>query len=589
MPEMKLGACWRRLAATALGASLAVAGLAPAAATPEGVVMPAFRGGTITIWGDASTGQDQLPASLTGKTVTAVAPGPGHILAVTTDGRVTAWGAPGDGRTTVPAGLATKTAAAVAAGGFHSMALTSDGAITAWGRNDLGQATVPPSLAGKTATAIAAGYNHSLALTSDGAVTAWGSNLDARATVPASLTGKTVTAIAAGGGHSLALTSDGAVTGWGRNVDGQTTIPAGLTGKTVTAIAAGWDHSVALTSDGTVTAWGSADFAKTTVPASLAGKKVTAIASGDDHILAVTSDGTITAWGRNGLGQATVPAGLTGKIVTAVAADGALSLALATGFAAEGAPVVTGSAVVRGTLTAASTRYTAEPDAVAYQWYADGVAIVGATASTYTVTMAEVGKQLTVRVTATKAGHPPVVTTSTPLGPVAGSAPALQLAAATATLRRGQSTALTWNSADATSLAATGGWTGPRNAVGTIEVRPTAIGTATYVLAATNAQGTTTAQVQVQVTRPAKRLKVAAPKGRHPAGTKVKVTVRGLEPGEKYTIRIGKKKVTTGTAKNARPAVRKIKLPTTPGRATVRVTGDQPDRTGIVKVRVVRR
>ena len=105
---------------------------------------------------------------------------------------------------------------------------------------------------------------------------------------------------------------------------------------------------------------------------------------------------------------------------------------------------------------------------------------------------------------------------------------------------------------------------------------------------ATNATGSTTAQVQVRVTRPAARLKVkTAAKGG--AGARVKVTIRGLEAGERYTIRIGKKKVATGTTKNARPLVRKITLPKASGRATIRVVGDQSDRTGTAKVRIVRR
>lgn len=583
----------RRLARTAATAvlTLGLTFTGAAAAGPtyaeEGVPVPTFQGGTITVWGDDSTGQDELPPSLAGKVVTAIGPGPGHTLAITSDGRITAWGAPGDGRLTVPPGLAGKTAVAVSGGGFHSMALTSDGVVAAWGRNDAGQAAVPPSLTGRTVTAISAGYTHSMALTSDGVVTAWGSPLDGRTTVPASLSGKTVIAISAGAAHSLALTSDGKVTAWGRNTQGQATVPDSLAGRTVTDVAAGWDHSVALTSDGTVVAWGSNQFGQSTVPPGLAGKTVTSISSGADHVLALTDDGVITAWGRNGLQQSTVPASLAGRVVTAVAADGAQSVAIATGFAVEGPPTVAGSPAALSTLTAAPPRYTARPDAVVHQWYADGAAIPGATGTSYTATFADVGKRLTFQATATKVGHAPVVSTSTPTGPVAGTVPTLRLSAAAETLRRGQSTTLSWSSSAATTVTASGDWAGARPADGTMAVTPTALGVTTYVLTATNPVGTTTAQVQVRVTRPAVRLGVTVPRGRQRPGANVKVTIRGLEAGEPYTLRVGAK-VVRGTA-TGRPLVRKVRLPKKGKHATIAVIGDQTDRTGTVKVRLRRR
>jgi hypothetical protein len=50
--------------------------------------------------------------------------------------------------------------------------------------------------------------------------------------------------------------------------------------------------------------------------------------------------------------------------------------------------------------------------AVAYQWFADGKPIAKATKASYKVTRADVGKRLTVRVTATKAGFETGVATS---------------------------------------------------------------------------------------------------------------------------------------------------------------------------------
>lgn len=67
-------------------------------------------------------------------------------------------------------------------------------------------------------------------------------------------------------------------------------------------------------------------------------------------------------------------------------------------------PAITGTAEVGELLTSSTGTFTG--DAVityAYQWYAGGVAIAGATASTFTLTSTQLGKVITVRVVATNA------------------------------------------------------------------------------------------------------------------------------------------------------------------------------------------
>ena len=243
---------------------------------------------------------------LSGKVVTAVAAGADHSVALTSTGELFAWGNNiwgqlGDG-TTAPlrdqptavimsGALAGKTVTAIASGENHTLALTSDGQLFAWGNNEFGQlgdgtgfhrltpvaVVMSGALAGKTVSAIAAGYHHSLALTSDGLVFAWGENfrgqlgdgtgVDRNAPVAvvnsgfnAELAGKTVVAIAAGEGHSVVLTSDGGLFAWGWNSNGQLGSGGGggngaplrvfmdgaLLGKTVKGVAAGYRHSVAL-------------------------------------------------------------------------------------------------------------------------------------------------------------------------------------------------------------------------------------------------------------------------------------------------------------------------------------------------------
>ncbi|WP_406061049.1 hypothetical protein OG462_25495 [Streptomyces sp. NBC_01077] len=79
---------------------------------------------------------------------------------------------------------------------------------------------------------------------------------------------------------------------------------------------------------------------------------------------------------------------------------------------ATAAPGITGTAVIGGKVTAKAGTWTPAADSYAYQWRADGVAIAGATASTYTLPSTLFGKQLSVAVTARKAGHPVVTAVS---------------------------------------------------------------------------------------------------------------------------------------------------------------------------------
>lgn len=253
-------------------------------------------------------------AALAGKTIAVIASGTNHNLALTTNGEIFSWGNNtsgklGDGSTThrtqpvavVTSGtLAGKTITAIAAGDQHSLALTSEGKVFAWGSNSFDQlgtealqdSAVPAAvdtrgaLRGKTITAIAAGYRHSLVLSSDGEVFSWGSNgngklgdgtrIDPRTPVKVdasgALAGKRVVAIAAAEDHSLALTDDGLVFAWGDNASGQLGDNSGTTysavpvpvfasgvlaGKTVAGISAGIDHCLAITADGITVSWGS--------------------------------------------------------------------------------------------------------------------------------------------------------------------------------------------------------------------------------------------------------------------------------------------------------------------------------------------
>ena len=312
--------------------------------------------------GNGSTTDNHYPTLFnlpSGITITAVAAGYQHNLAIGSNNQLYAWGRNnegefGNGTTTSsnnPVAISSPffglPIIAVAAGYHHSLTIRSDGLLYAWGDNpdgELGngsttQSTTPTNV--KTPpqtgiTAIAAGKLHNLAIGNDGKLYAWGYNGDGElgnGTTTNGLTpivvslpnGAIPTAIAAGGSHSLAIGSDGNLYAWGGNAAGQ--LGNGSTTNSLTpilvslpvgvapiAIAAGYQHSLAIGSDGNLYAWGyNADGelgnsttvqSPTPVVVSLpAGVIPINISAGYQHSLAIGSDGKLYAWGNNSNGQ----------------------------------------------------------------------------------------------------------------------------------------------------------------------------------------------------------------------------------------------------------------------------------------------
>ena len=81
-------------------------------------------------------------------------------------------------------------------------------------------------------------------------------------------------------------------------------------------------------------------------------------------------------------------------------------------------PTITGTPKVDVQLTAVPGTWDTGT-ALAYQWTQDGSDIAGATTSTYTPVVADVGKLITVKVTSTRNGYTPVTRESVAAGPVA--------------------------------------------------------------------------------------------------------------------------------------------------------------------------
>jgi Regulator of chromosome condensation (RCC1) repeat len=701
--------------------------------------------GKVTVWGENWYGQLNVPASLADKTVTAIATGEVNNMVLTSDGKVTVWGYAGLGQNNIPSSLSDKTVTAIDAGGFSSIALTSDGKVTVWGNTGSGQNNIPGILADKTVIAVAGGDYHSLALTDEGTVVAWGTNNYGESVVPAGLARVTrISAgywfnLAVVGGNvaedsafttgasatitgtpqvGAPLTADGGVpepvadslsyqwfaddvaiadatdstftptaaelgaqitvevtalkTGYtssidlsaptdevaagGIDVSGALTLAGtGEVGETLTAtstvvtsptatLAGQWlrdgaaidgatDPTYELTNDDagatityqvTATATGYADAEVTsdgvgpvgggviTLPAPVVtGTPVvdgTLTASLDDSGALDPADAAVSyAWTRNGTdvgtGSTYTPtADDAGEqlTVTATAAKAHFDDATSSTDTGEVAKAdfttgptatITGTLKVGQTLTAGTGAVAPTAESFDYQWYADDEPVTGADESTFTLTSTQKHSSMSVEVTASRPGYTSLSDSSASTDAIATNlAPGLELTVDKRALRRGQDARLTWSSDEAGSLAASGGWAGPRSRTGTAGIRPVALGVTTYALSATNDNGTTTALVNVQVRRQAKVLRVAASDGLRLRGRLVGVAASGLDAREPYVIRIGGTTVATGRAADSGRAERTVRIPTQTreGNAAVTVKGSESDRTGRDTVRVVR-
>lgn len=330
-------------------------------------------------WGSGTYGEDDVPNGA--GEITGIAAGGTFNFLLRADGSLLGFGNGGYNQTTPPADLSSVVAVTIGQGQYgHAIALKADGTLAGWGYYD-GLAQFPNSAT--SVVALAAGSVHSLALRSDGTVLGWGLNPSRQVSIPVGL--DNIVALAAGWGHSLMLRSDGIVVGLGSNDAGQLSVPRDLVG--VKAIAAGARTSLALKNDGTVVAWGDNSSGQTSIPRGLA--DVVAIAVGNAHCLALKSDGTVAAWGANNFGQSSVPAGLARVIAIAASGDHNLVLHDARG---DSKPIIVAqpgnTQVAVGNNVTLNVTSNGSGTILGYQWRKDGVVILGATASAYTISEA---------------------------------------------------------------------------------------------------------------------------------------------------------------------------------------------------------
>lgn len=135
----------------------------------------------------------------------------------------------------------------------------------------------------------------------------------------------------------------------------------------------------------------------------------------------LSPDGVVRQWFLDGkpIANATsekfrVPAKIEGRAISATVTahkDGysdvtasAAAVKVLRVFSKKPTPTISGTAKVGKTLTAKPGTWSPKPG-LRYEWFRSGVAISGAKASKYKVQLADVGKKLTVRVTAAKADY----------------------------------------------------------------------------------------------------------------------------------------------------------------------------------------
>ena len=87
-------------------------------------------------------------------------------------------------------------------------------------------------------------------------------------------------------------------------------------------------------------------------------------------------------------------------------------------FSSRPIPTITGVAQVGQALNIETAGWLPAPDSFSYSWYRSGKAIVGKRGSVYVVTAADLGKRITAKITATRAGYASATAVSRPVGPV---------------------------------------------------------------------------------------------------------------------------------------------------------------------------
>lgn len=196
-------------------------------------------------------------------------------------------------------------------------------------------------------------------------------------------------------------------------------------------------------------------------------------------------------------------------------------------------PTISGQATVGSILTATPGTWSPTPDTISYQWLRNGAKIANATAATYTVTTADVGAQLAVTTTATKADYLPAEQRSAATATVPAATPQ--------TFTRGTPTISGTVLVGKTLMAKTGAWT-PTPTTFTYQwlrnnVAIRGATAATYVVAAADAS----AKLKVTVTGKKTGFTTASATSASTVTVPALKTIHGTTPKIVGTTKVGKK------------------------------------------------
>jgi Bacterial Ig-like domain (group 3) len=409
-----------------------------------GMAVSLAQAGELGLWGDNAYGQSTVPASLEGVAIKQlVRPDGRSTLALTAAGKVVGWGANHEKLEQVPAEVAAAKVVQIAAdpeGGFAG-AVTADGRVLVWGKKRVtaNPAQVPAGLTG--VKQLVMGSYAAGALKADGSVVTWGllkaiGEPDSLSATPPA--GLKATAIATTTlNHWLALKEDGSLVAWGARLDDPTAkLPANLTVPgSVKAITSNSVRFLVLRTDNKLQTVNAYVYTQNDsgglVTDFLATDAVLLSTGGNSYELAAVDRQRAVHYWRPPPTPwdpvfAPMPTTFDGRNIVQVALGNsnetlqgdprvAVGGVIITKMLRAELPQVDGVRRVGSTLTATPGTFSASPDSVTGQWLVDGSPIDGQTGTTFTVTAAQLGHEISYRSTATKTGETTISSTSAPV------------------------------------------------------------------------------------------------------------------------------------------------------------------------------
>ncbi len=330
----------------------------------------------------------------------------------------------------IPAALANQQVKAVSVTKRKGAAVTSDGAVHIWGAsNGFATGTFTAATLGAKAVDVSIGILSGVVLLEDGTVgtfTGFGythvAGLEDVAEV-LSDGSSGYTARITGGGLRSFVASTGDET--------SANIPAAVRGDELADPVASFASTLAVTQAGVVHSWAGNVGSDTFPTVELDGKVIDVAtltdATTDGWRAALTDENEVVVWGpENAEAECTaafteLPEAIEGKGLRSLVDGGyQFSVIASDPLAVNTAPSIAGTAEVGSTLTGTPATFTGSPDLITNRWFADDAPIEGTAggATTYTLTAAELGKNITFKSTATRGADAPVVSTSASVGPV---------------------------------------------------------------------------------------------------------------------------------------------------------------------------